>query len=158
MNRFDWSDVNVQTRERVTENRAFFDARVFPVDGVAEAAKAVYWRQRDCFRNAISTYGRSYYSHRELHGVRTDQLILALASDKKFDVLADAPKHFLYGAFAKREQYHKEALDQKTGLMVSCIRTRVRVDTLDWRGWTEDARNKFARERLWPEATSPQWV
>lgn len=49
-------------------NLPSFDARVFVVPSLEEAANAILWREQDATKNSISMAARAYYSHNELHG------------------------------------------------------------------------------------------
>lgn len=57
---------------------AMFDARAFNVPA-HEVENYLIWRQQDCIRNVVSSYARSKYSQKEVHGHNSDQLILMLA-------------------------------------------------------------------------------
>lgn len=47
-------------------SKAQFDARVFTVPDLTEAANYLIWRQRDAVRNSISMAARAVFPHREL--------------------------------------------------------------------------------------------
>lgn len=53
---------------------ALFDSRVFTIPDPTEVAAYFIWRQRDCVKNSIAMAAQSEFSHRELHGVNTDQM------------------------------------------------------------------------------------
>jgi len=48
--------------------QACFDARAFVLPR-EEVLNIFEWRQQDCYRNAIESTGRAYFSHKELEGV-----------------------------------------------------------------------------------------
>ena len=52
---------------------AEFDARVFQIPQKVEVENYLIWRQQDATRNSISSVAQSLYSHKELHGVSSDQ-------------------------------------------------------------------------------------
>jgi tRNA(His) 5'-end guanylyltransferase len=52
---------------------AFFDARVFNLPP-HEAVNYFIWRQQDATRNSIQMLGRSYFSHKEIHGKNSSQI------------------------------------------------------------------------------------
>lgn len=56
------------------EMPAFFDSRVFnlPMD---EVTNYFIWRQQDAIRNSVSMYGRSFYSHKALSGIKRQDVI-----------------------------------------------------------------------------------
>lgn len=49
---------------------AFFDARVFNLPP-HEVVNYFIWRQQDATRNSINMLARTYFSHKQLHGVNT---------------------------------------------------------------------------------------
>ncbi len=53
---------------------ALFDSRVFTIPDPSEVAAYFIWRQRDCVKNSIAMAAQAKFSHRELHGVNTDQM------------------------------------------------------------------------------------
>ncbi len=53
---------------------AEFDSRVFQLPSQTEVNNYFLWRQQDCTRNSISSVAQSMYSHKDLHGVNTDQM------------------------------------------------------------------------------------
>lgn len=55
--------------------RAFFDSRCFTIAEKAEVKNYFLWRQRDAQRNAISMYAQSLYSHKQLHGKKSAEMI-----------------------------------------------------------------------------------
>ncbi len=57
-----------------TGRRAYFDARVFTVPDPVEVANYFLWRQRDCVRNSITMAAQAKFSHRQLHGVGTNEM------------------------------------------------------------------------------------
>jgi tRNA(His) 5'-end guanylyltransferase len=52
---------------------AEFDARVYQIPQKVEVENYFIWRQQDATRNSISSVAQSLYSHKELHGVSSDQ-------------------------------------------------------------------------------------
>ena len=60
---------------------ATFDARVFAVPGLAEAAAAVRERQRDAWRNAIQSIGHWQYGHKALQRRKNRDIAQALDND-----------------------------------------------------------------------------
>lgn len=74
-----------------------FDARVWQVPNMIEAANVFLWREIDAVKNSISMAARAFYSDKELHGKNS--------SDKK-KMLQTAGKDWnLYPAFFKRGSY-----------------------------------------------------
>jgi tRNA(His) guanylyltransferase len=54
---------------------AQFDSRVFVIPDPLEVVNYLIWRQKDCRRNAISSIARTLFSHNQLHGKNTGNLI-----------------------------------------------------------------------------------
>lgn len=52
-----------------------FDARVFALPSRMETANYFIWRQRDAERNSIMSAGRAHFSHAQLHGKSTRQIV-----------------------------------------------------------------------------------
>lgn len=95
-NRF-WGDL----RPDLAIEPAFFDARVFPVPE-RDVENHFVWRQQDAMRNAVSMAAQAHFSHKELQGMHTGQM-LEMLSEKhvKFD---DYPAWFRFGSLITREK------------------------------------------------------
>ena len=68
---------NELINERIPEKRgrlAFFDARVWSVPTQAEAVNVLVWREQDATRNAVLMAAAAHFSHRQMHGKKTDEL------------------------------------------------------------------------------------
>lgn len=63
---------------------AYFDARVFQVP-IHEVENVFLWRQFDAKRNSIQALGRSEYSHEEIAGLKTFQIVDVLKKEKGID-------------------------------------------------------------------------
>lgn len=63
---------------------AFFDARCFNIPK-EEVTNCILWRQQDAIRNSINTVGQAYFSHKELQGLSTDQILKKLIEEKQID-------------------------------------------------------------------------
>jgi tRNA(His) 5'-end guanylyltransferase len=53
---------------------AQFDVRVFQIPSRIEVENYFIWRQQDAVRNSISSVAQSLYSHKELNGVKTNEM------------------------------------------------------------------------------------
>lgn len=51
-----------------------FDARVFQLPSIEEAANAILWRELDAMRNAVSMTAHHMFSHKSLQGVSTGEM------------------------------------------------------------------------------------
>jgi tRNA(His) guanylyltransferase len=59
----------------VSDTRAgLFDARIFCIPDRIEVYNYFLWRQKDCVRNSIQSLGQAHFSHKEMHGLNTDQV------------------------------------------------------------------------------------
>ena len=68
-----------------------FDSRVFQTPNRTEASNCLLWRWQDATRNSIQQVGQNYFSHKELHGVNTSQIIEKLWLEKNVDFFAYNP-------------------------------------------------------------------
>lgn len=79
---------------------AYFDARVWQVPSIVEASNALLWREEDATRNSISMLAQHHFSHKQLHGVSTREMLNMLSAiDVEWDDLEDEKK---YGTHFKR--------------------------------------------------------
>lgn len=60
---------------------ALFDARCFNIPK-EEVTNCLLWRQQDATRNSINAVGQAYFSHKELHGLNTNQVQDKLFKEK----------------------------------------------------------------------------
>lgn len=60
-------------REKL-ENGAFFDCRAFNVPK-EDCTNSIYWRQQDAIRNSKQSLGQAHFSHKELHGKSTEDIV-----------------------------------------------------------------------------------
>lgn len=77
---------------------AFFDARVWSIENLNDAAEVIVWRQEDAIKNAISMAAHSFFSHKELNKKNSDEKIKMLSNvGCNFE---DYPEFFKSGTFA----------------------------------------------------------
>ncbi len=99
--------------DRYMDRLPHFDARVFQLPDLDEATNAIYWRFKDCTKNAISMAARSKFSHKELNKKNTGEMLQMLA-DAGINY-EDYPSFFKYGSlFARRAK-------ERSGVMRSEI-------------------------------------
>lgn len=77
-----------------------FDCRIFNVPSKSEAANALLWRKRDAVRNSISMAAQSNFSHKELQG-KSSKEMLAMLSNKGI-CWDDYPTFFKEGTFLRK--------------------------------------------------------
>lgn len=83
-----------------------FDARVFQVPSLEEAANLLLWRWRDARKNSISMAAQSHYSPRQLHGKHSlAQLSMLEEKGVHWD---DFPHHLKWGTFVTRQTAERE--------------------------------------------------
>ena len=63
-------------------NGALFDSRCFNVPK-EEVTNCILWRQQDAIRNSINSVGQTNFSHKELQGLSTDQVLRKLLEEKQ---------------------------------------------------------------------------
>lgn len=110
--------------EKINGCEYSFDARiiVFPEDKQYEYVNHMIWRSiYDCYRNCISAYAQKYFSHKEIDG-KTTKDMLQMLNDKYELKEEDIPIFHKHGVYGKRELYKieveidgekKEAIRQK---------------------------------------------
>lgn len=82
------------------EKNPTFDARVWVVPNIEEAANVLLWRELDATRNSISMAARSIFSHKECLNKNSDELKEMLKS--KGIIWDDYPSRFRKGIYFRR--------------------------------------------------------
>ncbi len=110
---------------KVRDHQAYFDARliIFPEDKPQEILNHMIWRSvYDCYRNAVATYAQNNFSHKQLEGKDTNDMINMLATvEIKWD--SDVPQFVKHGVYCKKEIYEK-VTETPTG-PVNVLRKRI---------------------------------
>lgn len=78
-----------------------FDARVFNVPNIDEAANAVLWRILDAEKNSIQMLGQAHFSHKQLHGLKGGQIKTKLEEEQGV-VWGELPSRRKSGTLVKR--------------------------------------------------------
>jgi tRNA(His) 5'-end guanylyltransferase len=78
-----------------------FDARVFQLPNVDEAANAFLWREQDATKNAVSMAARSVYSHKALDG-KSGPEMQEMLFERGIN-FNDYPAFFKRGTFVRRK-------------------------------------------------------
>jgi tRNA(His) guanylyltransferase len=81
---------------------ATFDARVFAVPDVEEAAEAVAWRMRDAVKNGLSAVAQRYAGHDVLHGLTRDQRLALIEANG--DQMSAYSEHLRWGTLFLRRR------------------------------------------------------
>jgi tRNA(His) 5'-end guanylyltransferase len=79
------SDINNAINLIENMRQAEFDARVFVIPSKEEIVNYFIWRQQDATRNSISTLAQSYFSPKELHGKKTNDMQDMLMLEKNIN-------------------------------------------------------------------------
>jgi tRNA(His) guanylyltransferase len=112
-------------RARVTAGCAYFDGRAFNLPSKEEVLNNLIWRSvYDCVRNSRLNLGLKHYSQSAIHGIRTSDLIVKLATEKGV-IWDDMPNSYKYGTYLKKQQVAKEGTDPRTGQTTCVMRSRV---------------------------------
>lgn len=59
-----------------------FDARVFPVPSMTEAANNLVWRCQDASKNSVSMVAQYHFSHKSLQGLSSEEMQYKLLTEK----------------------------------------------------------------------------
>ena len=106
--RFNWK---VQTTiPEKNEDFAFFDARVWSVPTLKDAADVMVWRQDDAIKNAVSMAAHAYYDHKVLHGKSSREKIEMLK--EKGVEWSEFPEFFKSGTYAMKKHLRVEMSEE----------------------------------------------
>lgn len=95
----------VQTMPEYADREPTFDARIWNVPSLEEAANVFLWREWDASKNSISMAAQSVFSHRELmhkNGNRKQEMLFQRGINWN-----DYPVHFKRGTFIQRRTVAK---------------------------------------------------
>lgn len=98
-----------------------FDARVFVVEELDDLKKSILWRQYDCLKNAKNLVAQSLFSHKELQGLHSDEMIAKVRDTHgiEFELF---PAEFRYGSLYKRCLREGSGFNPLTQEKVSVLR------------------------------------
>ncbi len=100
------TDKNLSAYNETNESIVTFDSRVFILPK-EEVCNYFIWRQKDGRRNAVSALAQTLYSHKELQGVSTENLINKMKEEKNIDFMS-TPQSFRNGISCYED--HEEKL------------------------------------------------
>ena len=92
------------TLENALHDHPVFDCRIFNVPDWVEASNAVLWREQDATKNSIQLAGQSNFSHKEMQGLKNNQVQEKLLLEKNIN-WNDYTASFKRGSYIKREKY-----------------------------------------------------
>lgn len=84
---------------------AIFDCRVWNVDSKQDVYLNYLWRQDDAIKNSISMAAQAHFSHKELHGVGSEEKKTMLREIGH--PWEDEPDFFKWGTFLQRQKSEK---------------------------------------------------
>lgn len=98
---------------KLAHNLAYFDSRVFTIPDRIEVMNYFIWRNQDCARNSVSMLAQSMFSHKQLHGKSTAEMIEMTKQYKDGCMQWDSLNQDLrYGRLIMRETYMASVKDQ----------------------------------------------
>ena len=107
---------------------AVFDARVFQVPDLTEAANLILWRWLDARKNSISMVAQAHFSSKQLHGQgQADRLLMLRDHGLEWE---QYPERVKWGTFVRRETVKRELTEDE----LDRIPERHRPDGLVTRG------------------------
>ena len=89
-----------------------FDARVFQVPNLDEAANLILWRWIDARKNSISMAAQAHFSPRELHGKTAAQRVEMLLQQTQVDWHA-FPTYLKWGSFVQSKTVQRELSEEE---------------------------------------------
>lgn len=111
-----------------------FDARVWNVPNVEEAANTFLWREFDATKNSISMAARAYYSHKQLDNKNGAEMIAMLK--EKGVRWEDYPDFFKRGTYVQRRKtlrkFTAEELDKLPPLHEARTNPELMVERTDY--------------------------
>ena len=105
-----------KTEGHANDGTALFDARAFnlPVD---EVCNYLIWRQQDCERNALGSFARAFYSHKQLEGKKHPDLV-AMLQEKNISWENMSPDYkrgvIAYKVYSEGQEHPEWTLDKNT--------------------------------------------
>lgn len=86
-----------------------FDCRVIAMPNNAEATNMLLWREMDARKNAVSMAARHFFSHRDLQGKSTKEMVEMMLT--RGQAMDDYPVSFTRGTWIKRATALRELSD-----------------------------------------------
>jgi tRNA(His) guanylyltransferase len=141
-----FSDCGPEVEERMKSAMGHFDARVLPCPDAESAMWSIYWRSAvDGPRNAVRMLAQAHFSHHQLHKQSTLDMIQLLSS---LHIDSCDPK-WLYGTVFKKKSVTFEAMNQRTGMPVQVVRSKVTFGSFNWSDYSKEQLTEFVLAPLW---------
>jgi len=90
---------------------ATFDARVFQVPDLEEAANLILWRWLDARKNSISMAAQAHFSPNQLHGKTTDDRLVML--EEKGIIWENFPSFLKWGTLIQKKTVTRELTSEE---------------------------------------------
>lgn len=84
---------------------AYFDARVFTIPDPTEVMNYFIWRNQDCSRNSVSMVAQANFSHSELQGKSTKEMLAMLSVKGESSKWESYPEGDKFGRIIFKEEY-----------------------------------------------------
>ena len=113
-----YDSTNLQEYKNIWEVKLFkatFEARAFNVPE-HEIINNLIWRQQDCTRNSINLLGQQYFSHKELQGVKANDLQNKLLIEKNIN-WNNEPTTFKRGSCCYKNENGKWLIDKEMPIL-----------------------------------------
>ena len=85
-----------------TNQYPVFDCRIFNVPSWIEASNVILWREQDASKNSVQMLGQHNFSHKQLHGLKGNQIQEKLLLEKDIN-WNDYPTFFKRGTYIVKE-------------------------------------------------------
>lgn len=105
-----------KTEGHANDGTALFDARAFNLL-VDEVCNYLIWRQQDCERNALGSFARAFYSHKQLEGKKHPDLVAMLQEkDISWENMSHDYKRgvIAYKVYSEGQEHPEWTLDKNT--------------------------------------------
>lgn len=100
-----------QAIPEIADKLALFDARVWNVPSLLEAANCLVWRELDATRNSVSSAAQAHFSHKALNGKKSGQMQDMLM--EKGVNWNDYPAFFKRGTYVIRRKVSRELNEEE---------------------------------------------
>lgn len=97
--------------DKVNSGLVSFDCRIFNLPSMEELANAFIWRENDAVRNSISSLAQANFSHKQLQGKSSSDMINMLMTEKGIN-WEDLPSILKRGMYLQKENYTEYIPDE----------------------------------------------
>eukprot|EP01132_Coremiostelium_polycephalum_P000770 gene770-955_t len=116
------NEADVKILKHLESALPHFDARIFVLPDNQEIHENLVWRSLcDCRRNSVSVLGQSHFSPKVLHGLKREEIIQKLLTEKNIDYHLE-PDWYKYGVYIKKIYFEMDAINLKTNENITALR------------------------------------